>query len=93
MGVEWRSRFDLLRVEIAIGFLFFWIGNRGLIWLGLKMRSGLGFGDLRSGFDLIGVGSCDRAFRFEDKRSRFVLARVGNAINFCLGIGDLVNQV
>ena len=49
------------------------------------MRSGLGFVDMRSGFDLIGVGSCDRAFRFEDKRSRFVLARVGNAIIFVWG--------
>ena len=36
MGGEWRSRFDLVRVENAIGLLDEDIGDRGLIWLGWK---------------------------------------------------------
>ena len=38
---DMRSRFDLVGVEIAIGFLFFWIGNRALVWLGLENAIGV----------------------------------------------------
>jgi len=45
---DMRSRFDLVGVEIAIGFWIWGIGDRALIWLGLEMRSIFvwGIGDL-----------------------------------------------
>ena len=43
------------------------------------MRSGVGFGDMRSRFDLVGVEIAIR-FGFGDTRSGFDLVGVGNAI-------------
>ena len=38
-----RSRFDLVGVGNCDRVLFLAIGDRGLIWLGLEMRSGFRF--------------------------------------------------
>lgn len=61
----------LIWLGLGIGdqFFVFGIGDRALIWLGLGMRSGVGFGELRSRFGLVrvknvigvlGLGKCDR---------------------------------